>query len=332
MPNRPIPPAGRPAPQRPSAQRPLSPRSPAKRPTAQSPTTQRPAAQAPTRQHSTSPVAGTPGMENSGRDLASSGKFEVAPKVVVSSLNERLAERARRDRVRNWRKIGWWTAIIAVVALLGWLAFFSSVFALEKSQITVSSQGQYIDPNEVDGVLAQYIGVPLPRIDTVNLRSELAELGAVRSVTVTRVWPDGLEVTLVAREPVAAVPDGAGGFALVDAEGTAIAVVSEVPEATAAIEIPLRDGEVDERILRAVLAVLTNLPEELLVQVERIAASTLDDITLTLADGAVVFWGSAESSELKGEVLRVLRTSPDVSDVAVYDVSAPEMPITKATP
>lgn len=322
MPNRPVPPArkqpaDRPITQRPSAQRPSAQRSSAQRPSAHRPVATPPA----TRQRA-----------NSGQELAPSGKLETTTKTVVSSLNERLAERARRDRVRNWHKIGWWTAGIVVGVLLGWLAFFSSAFALEESQITVSAQGQHIDLAKVEGVLEQYVGVPLPRLDTVNLRTELGELGAVRSVTVTRVWPNGLEITLVAREPVAAVPDGAGSFALVDGEGIAITTVAEVPEATAAIEIPLRDGEVDQRILQAVLSVLTNLPEELLVQVERIAATTLDDITLTLSDGAVVFWGSAESSDLKGEVLRVLRTSPDVTDVAVYDVSAPEMPITKAAP
>lgn len=312
MPNRPIPPAGRPPAQRPAAQRPV----------AQRPVAQPPAAKSPVIRK----------RSKDSKELAPSGKLEATTKTVVSSLNERLAERARRDRVRNWRKIGWWAAAIALIVLLGWVAFFSSVFALAKPQITVSAQGQYIDLARVDSVLEPYVGVPLPRLDTVNLRSELGELGAVRSVTVTRVWPDGLEVTLTAREPVAAVPDGAGAFALVDGEGIAITTVSEVPEGTAAIEIPLRDGEVDQRILRAVLSVLTNLPEELLVQVQRIAATTLDDITLTLADGALVFWGSGESSELKGEVLRVLRTSPDVADVAVYDVSAPEMPITKAAP
>ena len=57
-----------------------------------------------------------------------------------------------------------------------------------------------------------------------------------------------------------------------------------------------------------------------------------DTVHLVLADGAQVEWGSADDTALKARVLQTLRAAPASAGAAVYDVSAPTMPITRAQP
>src|SRR5690606_8505821 len=99
------------------------------------------------------------------------------------------------------------TGGVAVVALaLGWLLLVSPVLALDPAQVTVEGQGTVVEPADVLEVVAAHAGTPLPRLDTVGLRRELLDVAGVRAAQVERVWPRGLRITLVSREPVAAVP------------------------------------------------------------------------------------------------------------------------------
>ena len=51
----------------------------------------------------------------------------------------------------------------------------------------------------------------------------------------------------------------------------------------------------------------------------------MDSITLTLADGRSVRWGSADESQRKVQVLAILLKQK----ASVYDVSGPEQPTTR---
>ena len=81
----------------------------------------------------------------------------------------------------------------------------------------------------------------------------------VREARVTREWPQGLAVVLVAREPVAAVPEqpaatpgapaGPAGFALLDMDGVQVGRVDAAPEGLPVVDVPVGD----KRTLGAVL-------------------------------------------------------------------------------
>ncbi len=61
----------------------------------------------------------------------------------------------------------------------------------------------------------------------------------------------------------------------------------------------------------------------------RSTAATADDVTLELAGGAQVVWGSAEDSALKATVLAALMRAAPPDTVSQYDVSAPSSPVTE---
>jgi cell division protein FtsQ len=72
------------------------------------------------------------------------------------------------------------------------------------------------------------------------------------------------------------------------------------------------------------MAVLEALPEGIRSQVDRVAASTTDDVTLFLyPTGSRVIWGGPEESALKARVLTALIANYPLGSVSAYDVSAP---------
>jgi len=169
-------------------------------------------------------------------------------------------------------------------------------------------------------------GTPLPRLDTVELRRAILDVPGVRAAEVVRVWPHGLRVTVVSREPVAAVP-AEEGFVLLDVEGVQVGRAGEPPVGLPVISVPVDDE--DARAMTAVLTVLQQLPPELAVQVASASAGSQDTVRLVLTDGAKVEWGSADQNALKARVVQTLRNAEASRGAAVFDVSAPTTPITR---
>ena len=245
---------------------------------------------------------------------------------VVAGSAERFAERAQMRRRLSRRRV--WGAVGAAVvgAVVGWLLLWSPVLALDVTEVDVEGQGSVVDPAAVLAVVQPKDGTPLPRLDTVELRRAILDVPGVRAAEVVRVWPHGLRVTVVSREPVAAVP-AEEGFVLLDVEGVQVGRAGEPPVGLPVISVPVDDE--DARAMTAVLTVLQQLPPELAVQVASASAGSQDTVRLVLTDGAKVEWGSADQNALKARVVQTLRNAEASRGAAVFDVSAPTTPITR---
>jgi cell division protein FtsQ len=68
--------------------------------------------------------------------------------------------------------------------------------------------------------------------------------------------------------------------------------------------------------------VIDALPGDLAARVAHLEVKTVDSISLELGNGRTVFWGSADESANKAEVLEVLLRQK----ASVYDVSVPGQP------
>jgi cell division protein FtsQ len=256
----------------------------------------------------------------------------IRPAVVSTQSAERFAERARATRNLARRQIALVLGGVLLVVGLGYLVLFSPVFALDPAKATVTGAGTVVAVDQVQAVVARHDGTPLPRLDMGTLRSELLQVPGVRDATVSRDWPQGLTITLVSREPVAAVPEreapqgtAGPGFALLDQDGVQVGRSATAPTGLPVVSVPVDDA----RTLQSVLSVVRQLPAALAAQVGGVSAQTQDTITMTLRDGVTVNWGSADESALKAAVLNALRASPAAAHVHTIDVSAPRMPITK---
>ncbi|WP_199425205.1 cell division protein FtsQ/DivIB [Actinotalea solisilvae] len=273
------------------------------------------------------PASASPGASGSALVVPGREWRPVRP-AVVSDAADRFAERAAVRRHLLRRRVV--LAVVAVLAAgaLGWLLLLSPVLALDAAQVRVEGQGTVVDAAAVAAVVAPHDGTPLPRLDTVALRRAVLDVPGVRAAEVAREWPHGLLVTVVSREPVAAVPQTGGGVALLDVEGVQVGRSDTAPEGLPVVSVPLEDP--GARALTAVLTVLQQLPPELAAQVETASADSQDAVRFGLRDGVTVEWGSADQTALKIRVLQTLRTAAPSATATHYDVSAPELPITRS--
>lgn len=239
---------------------------------------------------------------------------EEAP--VVVDLGVGAPRRRRRRRI---------LVIVLAVLLVGavvWAVWFSSLLSVR----TVRAVG--VDGPRAEAVLAVAsvpTGIPLARLDAARAEQAVLALDWIADAEVRRGWPSEVVVAVTPRVPVAVLEGSSTTTATgaptarrgVDAEG----VVFEVTAADAK-GLPRVDAE--GAALTETMAVLATLPPDIARKVVSAAATTRDDVDLTLRSGDIVRWGSADQAAFKAEVLRALLNRK----AEVYDVSAPELPTT----
>lgn len=248
-----------------------------------------------------------------------------APDTVSMRMRERLAERKRTERRRAMSRGGRVVAVIAAVLAVVWVIAASPLFALDGDKIELSGVSREISADDVQAVLDSHVGDSLLTMNVPHIANQLRDLTGVRDATVERVWPQGLRVTLIARDPVAAIPSGEQ-FVLLDADAVEVGTVDAVPTGLPIMDVPLGDA----RVLEAALTVIRSLPSAVLERVEGLGAQTEDSVTFSLREGPRVEWGSADDSALKAQVLTVLLDSGQAPAGVVVDVSAPTLPITRS--
>lgn len=228
-----------------------------------------------------------------------------------------LQERRRRQ---HRRKLFGLVAGVGVLALGGvavWLLFFSSVFAVTEVRVTGN---QLLSVDEVLEVARVELDRPLVTTDIGAVGSRVAGLVPVEQVTVERSFPGTVSIQVTERALVYQRLEGSN-YQWVDRHGVVFNTAT-TPQAGALVAETATE---EPRLLSDVATVASHLPDELLPRVDLLSAGAVDQIEISLTDGDLVVWGSAEQSELKAEVLSALLSV----EAEVYDVSAPGQPTTK---
>lgn len=216
-------------------------------------------------------------------------------------------------------KVLLWSALASVLAVaMGLVLFFTPIMSARS--IVVSGLA-VVTQEEVLAAAAVPDGTPLLQINTDNVAERVATIRRIASARVQRDYPSTLRITVIERVPVV-VKDYPDGPHLFDRDGVDFATAPPPPS------LPYLDadnpGPSDPSTLAA-LEVMSVLPPDVLVQVGRIAAPSVASITLTLADGRVVVWGTTDHTDEKAMKLAALLTQPGQT----YDVSSPDLPTVK---
>lgn len=229
-----------------------------------------------------------------------------------------LGQLRRRRWVRSRRRVALLGGGVAVVvALLVWLFYFSSLLAVH----TVSVTGERaMTIAEIEAAAKVRFGTPLIDADLGAIRQRVQALAGIQSVTVSRSWPQTINIDVTERVPVAVVSTPAG-LREIDASGVLFGHPPRRPRGLPLLELT---GSVDARALRGAATVAGSLPTSILRQVSAITVRTMDDIRLNLTRGRHVRWGSANDSAIKAEVAAALLRLHN----AVIDVSVPSNPTT----
>jgi cell division protein FtsQ len=205
--------------------------------------------------------------------------------------------------------------LIVATTAVGLILYFTPVMSARS--IIVTGIGA-ITRDEVLDVAQVRLGTPLLQINTDRVADRVAAIRRVASARVQRDYPSALRIIVVERIPLV-VKDFPDGPHLFDRDGVDFATAPP-PPALPYIDVD-NPGPTDPAT-KAALAVLTALRPEVVAQVGRIAAPSVASITLTLADGRTVIWGTNERTEEKAQKLTALLTRPG----RTYDVSSPDLP------
>lgn len=209
-----------------------------------------------------------------------------------------------------------------MVVLAGaWWVLWRSDWLLVEEVVVSGVEERWVA--QVSSAAAIDITQPMVQVDTEGAARAVQELAFVKEAAVVRTWPATITVEAVARVPVLAVRESAGGFALVDDEGVTIETVAAAPEGVPILVAQGRSGSTQEAY-RAAWAVLSALPAELSDEVTDATVSSADLLTLRLGERTLV-WGGPEDLELKLEVVQALLAAGE----AYIDVSAPRTPVTR---
>ena len=228
------------------------------------------------------------------------------------------AKPVARGAVRGLKLVVWTVLLVALFVGLGLLLYFTPIMAARN--VVITGLGA-VTQEEVIAAAAVKQGTPLLQVNTDDVAERVATIRRVATARVQREYPSTLRITVVERVPIV-VKDYPDGPHLFDRDGVDFATAPPPPN------LPYLDADNPgprDPATTAALAVMTALRPEVAGQVGRIAAPSVAAITLTLADGREVVWGTTDRTEEKALKLAALLTQPG----RTYDVSSPDLPTVK---
>jgi cell division protein FtsQ len=234
---------------------------------------------------------------------------------VVTDARPKLAQRTADRRHRLLRRLLPLVAGAAAVVGAVWLVLFSSVLGVHGVTVEGTHRVTVADVLRVAAVPA---GQPLARLDTAGIAARVRTLAPVDRVAVQRQWPRGVRLVITERVPFAVVTIGGQAW-FVDRSGVPFdrdgAARSPLPHMSTPHAGP------GDAATRAGLDVLAALPPAVLSQVQSIDVPGPEEVTLRLAGGKSVVWGSADQTAEKAAVLPALLKQNGTT----YDVSTPSV-------
>jgi len=260
--------------------------------------------------------------------------IEARPRGTGPAGQPPAVRRDRRPRLRVTPPSRRTTLIVLVLltVLAGggtWAVYGSSW--LRATRVTVHGE-RVLTAGQIEHAAAVPLGGPLASVDTGAVRRRLlAALPRVERVDVTRSWPHTISVTVTERVPSAVLRNGAK-FTEVDRDGVRFATVDRAPAGVPLVQLtPDTTGAAASlrmfptgRLLQSAILVSADLPDSVRGRATAIRVRSYDGITVELAGGREVMWGSAEQGAFKASVLTALmKAEPHASR---FDVSAPTSP------
>ncbi|MFF4184093.1 cell division protein FtsQ/DivIB [Streptomyces sp. NPDC001691] len=236
----------------------------------------------------------------------------------------RSGRRLRLPRGRGLIVLGVAAALLGAGVI--WVLYGSTWLRVEHVKTTGT---QVLTPGEVEAAAAVPIGSPLISVDTGGIEARLRQkLPRIDSVEVVRSWPHGIGLKVTERKPALVMKNGAK-FDEVDAKGVRFATIPQPLKDVPLLELvpsqsPSQRRFGTDRLVLEAVRITGELPSGVAKETRSVRISSYDSVTLELAGGRSVLWGSDEDGELKGRTLSALMKARPKS--TRFDVSAPTAP------
>jgi cell division protein FtsQ len=227
----------------------------------------------------------------------------------------------------GWKGVFFGLAAVAIVAGVAWALLGSRLLVVRSVQVT--GTGPQVSRAQVLAAARVPAGLPLIRLNTAAVAQRVGGIRQVQSAQVSRNWPSTVVISVRLRTPVFAIA-ARGGYALVDAYGVDVRDSARRPPRLPLLQLTAGTGGAAglsslRPVARAGAAVLRELPPGIARRVAVVSAPTPWEVSLRLANGAVIVWGdTSRSAEKARELALLMRTH-----ARRYDVSAPGTAVTQ---
>jgi cell division protein FtsQ len=214
-----------------------------------------------------------------------------------------------------------------IVAGVAWALLGSRLLIVRSVQVTGASQ--QVSRAQVLAAARIPAGLPLIRVNTAAVAQRVEGIRQVESAQVSRNWPSTVVISVRLRTPVFAVAVN-GGYALVDGYGVDVRDSARRPPGLPLLQLTAGTGGAAglsslRPVASAGAAVLRELPPRIARRVAVVSAPTPSEVSLQLANGAVIVLGDeSRSAEKAKELALLMRTH-----ARLYDVSAPDTAVTQ---
>jgi cell division protein FtsQ len=268
-------------------------------------------------------TGGSPGRASRQRTAPRPPTPRRAQGTVSPTSAQRFAQKACRRRRQRVMVLA---AALVFGLGVGWVLFGSQFLAVQRVEVVGLHRVGLAD---VQQAAAGQLGRPMALTSPQAVAERVVRLPLVLSARVERSWPSTLLIIVVERQPIAAVPLSAGGFALMDGDGVTVATAGSPPPGLPVLDVDVRRA--GPAALQAARQVSDSLPDTLRTGLRQISAVSPDAVSIVLADGSTVLWGSAKDSSDKILALHAVHPKA-LPHPMLIDVSAPEAPAVTGRP
>ncbi|RBP98547.1 cell division protein FtsQ [Bifidobacterium aemilianum] len=268
-----------------------------------------------------------------GRTLEeTAGPLGVTARPKVVDFNARRREKQKVNVRAVAVKVLVGLVAAALLSGLVWLLFFSTVFRLESSAISVSGDNGWVSKERILSIADQQAGKSLFLVSSQDVSKELVEIPGVTKAQIDKKFPRSLSVTVQSQKPAAMLKTEDGSMTAVDIKGRTLnSVGAGSPEGIPVIEVPKLKPALDSRAVKEAVKIIGSLPETMRQRISKVTAETQDSITTELDSGSLtVIWGDSSDLKLKQAVTdKIINDPSKIGDKQQVDVSAPLRPIIK---
>jgi cell division protein FtsQ len=218
-------------------------------------------------------------------------------------IDPRLRTRRREIRLaarRNRRRIV--VSALIVLALIGLAigALYSPLLQLR--QLTVLGD-RHLTTSEVVDQSGLREGDRLIDIDTAAVAARVRRLPWVRTVAVSRQWPDGVRIRIVERVAEAAVATASGGRLVIATGGRIAGPAGIFDQGLPVVALPkgtkVGIGTVLPSRMAAAVEMLGAAPDDVLIHASGATVSAQGDLTLALRPTGELWFGDAHQASQK---------------------------------
>ena len=222
------------------------------------------------------------------------------------------------------------TLIAAALALLifgggSYLLGWSNLLTVRSIEITGAPNEQAKDL--IVRSLDLQTGAKLARIDPRSISARLATNNWIETSQVSRNWLNGkVEITVIARTPVALYTEPGQPQVALDASGKTFNLPADLPDGLPKVTATSVASGL------AAIKVFTELPTEFSANIDRLSAARPSNLLIYgvfSGRDLRIIWGDGLDTDLKIKVITALLDQPENKSIRMIDVTAPHAPIVK---